>query len=235
MSAVEIVATPADPNANSYVTVAQADAYHAASLDGQEWLDADSPRALALIAATRTIDTRLRLRGEPLHPTQARHWPTHEERWQTVGQEEITADLDTAVDLDHEALRENSEKVQAADGTTFDRDTDYEIDHEDGTITALSSGDMTQGTTYYIQYQYTGIPAIVRAATCEQALYMLQQSETPELIDRQLAQAQGVRHISLDGVSETYGGPTTELCPTAQSLLAPYIDRTARITGRGGK
>ena len=232
---VTIEATPGHGAANSYVTVAEADAYHNASMTAAAWDEHDGDsRARALITATRQIDA-LRLCGDPLLSTQALHFPTVDDRYQTVGHEDFTADHDTAVQLDHTQIRSDSETVEDSGGTTYTRDDDYEIDYDDGTITALSSGEMTDAETFTICYGYTGIPQPVRNAACEQALHLLEQQAALDLIDRVALQAQGVRTIAVDGISETYGGPIGELCIAAQRLMRGYIQRTARILGRGAR
>jgi hypothetical protein len=54
---MSLVATPGASNANSYATVAEADAYHATRLHSETWLDATaSEKTAALIMATRLLD-----------------------------------------------------------------------------------------------------------------------------------------------------------------------------------
>lgn len=70
------------------------------------------------------------------------------------------------------------------------------------------------------------IPANVRAAVCEQALWLLQQREAPDLLDRRALQAQGVAAISIDGHAETFGKPQSGrvgIAPLAWEQIKPYV------------
>jgi len=92
----------------------------------------------------------------------------------------------------------------------FPRSTDYDTD----------------GETYII-------PDDIEDAICEQAMYLLQQQANPELLDRRTLQAQGVRSISLDGVSESYGGRLADgFSASARHLLEPFTRRTAKLKTR---
>ena len=76
------------------------------------------------------------------------------------------------------------------------------------------------------------LPAVAWAQ-CEQALWRLGKQASPDLVDREALQAQGVTAISLDGVSETYGGSGSGgLAPAAQRLLSWLRKRGARILPR---
>lgn len=68
-----------------------------------------------------------------------------------IDDEEWTSSHDVAVALAHQAIIQYSETV--SDGTTdYTRDTDYTMDYVAGTITALSTGSLTDATAYYIDY-----------------------------------------------------------------------------------
>jgi len=73
-----------------------------------------------------------------------------------VTDESFTSDFDTAVSLDQNALIQYSEIVaDDTDHTTvYTRDTDYEMNYTSGTITVLSTGSMSDATTYYTDYLY---------------------------------------------------------------------------------
>jgi|GEM_PF-5432843 len=59
----------------------------------------------------------------------------------------------TAVSLHGSPIQEFSERVKSTSGATiYTRDTDYEMDYTNGTITLLSSGSMSTSTTYLIDY-----------------------------------------------------------------------------------
>lgn len=157
-----IDATVAGSASNSYITLADADAYFANLLGGSDWAAFTSDqRQRALISATLVIE-RLQLRGKQYDRTtpQALHFP---------------------------------------------RIGEYEI------------------------------PAAIQRAQCEQALWMLQQQAEPELFDRAALRAQGVTSMSLDGLSESYGGAqhADGLSPIVRSMLRPYVATAAHIMPRG--
>lgn len=159
-----IDATVAGESSNSYITLADADAYFANSLGGSDWAAFTSDkRERALISATLVIE-RLQLRGKQYDRTtpQALHFP---------------------------------------------RITDFAYE----------------------------IPAAIQRAQCEQALWMLQQQAEPELFDRAALRAQGVTSMSLDGLSESYGGAqhADGLSPIVRSMLRPYVATAAHIMPRG--
>lgn len=63
------------PNAESYVSVATADAYHAA-MGNTEWAEAETTaKEVALRRGTQYIDTRYAFVSEPRNATQALAWP----------------------------------------------------------------------------------------------------------------------------------------------------------------
>ena len=66
-------ATPSGANANSYVTVAQADTYFAGRLNASAWTESGDQEA-ALIHATRWLD-HFDYRGERAVPRQPLKWP----------------------------------------------------------------------------------------------------------------------------------------------------------------
>jgi hypothetical protein len=79
-----------------------------------------------------------------------------------ITDETFESDHDVAVSLDNVAIVQYSETV--ADDTdhtnVYTRDTDYEMDYINGTITVLSTGTMADATDYYIDYLHydTGSP-----------------------------------------------------------------------------
>jgi hypothetical protein len=71
-----IIATPGATNANSYCTMAEADAYHEAHLYASTWDDAeDDNKIAALIWATRLLDEQVDWKGYITSMTQALRWP----------------------------------------------------------------------------------------------------------------------------------------------------------------
>ena len=128
--------TVGGPNANSYVSVADADAYIALRLNSSEWTAADTAtKQAALVTATSMLDEMFAWRGEPATTTQALHWP-------------------------------------ATDATD------------------CAGGEINDAT----------IPAAVKNATCEQALYLLKfdATQTPTAI------MQGLKSASVGSISSEF-------------------------------
>ena len=70
-----VIATPGASDANSYLTVAEANAYHASRLFNDVWLNADdATKETALIWATRVLD-REEWKGYRTEEIQALRWP----------------------------------------------------------------------------------------------------------------------------------------------------------------
>lgn len=64
------------PNANSYVTVAEAEAYIETRLNSAEWTDASADlKAIAVLNATRSIDVNMEWAGYRATQAQALDWP----------------------------------------------------------------------------------------------------------------------------------------------------------------
>lgn len=64
-------------NANSYVSVADADTYHDSRLHSEAWAGTDADKGRALIWATRLLDEQIEWLGYKTKTTQALGWP----RW----------------------------------------------------------------------------------------------------------------------------------------------------------
>ncbi len=80
MSAPALVATPAAVNANTYATLAEANAYHTARLHNEEWTAAavtDDTKNAALLWATRTLDDMFQWVGRKQSKEQALDWPRY--------------------------------------------------------------------------------------------------------------------------------------------------------------
>ena len=72
--------------------------------------------------------------------------------------EMLTADLDTAVALLHRLVYAASVTVKNAPGTiTYTEDDDYEVDYPEGTIAALTGGDIVDGQTLAVTYTYAAV------------------------------------------------------------------------------
>ena len=71
-----LIATPGAANANSYATVAEADTYHDAHLYGSTWTALTSDqKTVALIMATRMLDSLYTWAGLAANEDQALLWP----------------------------------------------------------------------------------------------------------------------------------------------------------------
>ena len=82
-----------------------------------------------------------------------------------VDDEDFTADTGVAVSLANHPIKYGSEVVKTTNGvTTYTRDTDYTMDYSNGTITALSTGSMTE-TGYHISYTKSQIAVDLSAIT----------------------------------------------------------------------
>ena len=110
-----------------------------------------------------------------------------------VSGERFTASNDF-VSLANTRLINGSETVYDDDGTQFDRGTDYQIQSRDGTIRQLSGGNLVEGDTYRVDYEFEvqgsfadddvseprelveDIPALTSVRACEQAAFALYQT-----------------------------------------------------------
>lgn len=78
------------------------------------------------------------------------------------------------------------------------------------------------------------VPQNVKAAVCEQAYYLLTKRDNPDLLPREELRARGVRSVSLDGLSESYGNAQIPdgIAPAAYRLIRPYLDRSIHVEPR---
>jgi len=83
----------------------------------------------------------------------------------TVTDEHFTADTGVAVALTYHPIKYGTDVVRTTDNvTTYTRDTDYTMDYSNGTITALSTGSMTEIATH-ISYEKSKIAVDLSAIT----------------------------------------------------------------------
>ena len=68
------------------------------------------------------------------------------------------------------------------------------------------------------------IPADLRAAGCEQAVWLLGKQSAPDLVDRDALQAAGVKQLTVDGLAEVYGPREVPagICPAAWERLRHF-------------
>jgi len=81
------------------------------------------------------------------------------------------------------------------------------------------------------------IPPSVLSAVCEQAFWLLERAMNAPLVDRAQLQVEGVRQISMDGLSEAYthSGIPLGIAPTAWVRIRPYVQQAYRTrVGPGG-
>jgi len=73
------------------------------------------------------------------------------------------------------------------------------------------------------------VPDGIEYATCELALYLLRGQRSPDLVDRERLQEQGVRKFNVDGVAEQYRNGVWDNFPRrVRKLLRPFIDSGGR-------
>ncbi|MBM3476860.1 MAG: hypothetical protein FJX75_26605 [Armatimonadetes bacterium] len=73
------------------------------------------------------------------------------------------------------------------------------------------------------------IPDGVEYAACELALHLLREHKSPDLVDRERLQEQGVRRFNLDGITEQYANGVWDNFPRrVRKLLRPFIDSGGR-------
>jgi hypothetical protein len=71
-----VIETPADPNANSYVTLLEANAYMETRLHSDVWATfSDDQKNASIISATSWLDACFRWTGTPTTTTQVLGWP----------------------------------------------------------------------------------------------------------------------------------------------------------------
>lgn len=73
-----MITTAGDVNADSYVSVEEADSIVESSVDRSAWPEDDEDKEAALIEATRIIDSQFRWVGVIASDTQALRWPRSE-------------------------------------------------------------------------------------------------------------------------------------------------------------
>lgn len=75
--ALVFISTPKASNANSFCTIAEADAYHDGHLYADDWLTTTAEKEKALVMATRIIDRSYYWEGIPTTAEQALQWPRY--------------------------------------------------------------------------------------------------------------------------------------------------------------
>lgn len=119
---------------------------------------------------------------------------------QPIRREPITADVGNAVELNEARLQERSETVRSADSDTdYTRGDDYDVSWQDGTITAISGGNISDGESLEVDYSFqprgshvasgagsdprtevVNIPGLSSERACGLAAYrIVQETKTP--------------------------------------------------------
>jgi len=76
--------------------------------------------------------------------------------------EEVSANHGTFVALDQDNLVAGGEAVTDGAGTQYERGTDYEMDYLDGELKTLSAGNITDGDTLTLRYQYKPVESYTK-------------------------------------------------------------------------
>ena len=109
-----LIATPGAVDANSYATLAEANLYHAATLNAAVWTDAnDATKETALQWATRLLDEQVEWVGEIASAEQALRWP----RFDAYTPDGIALDSDSIPTFLRNATAELAKQLIAGDRT----------------------------------------------------------------------------------------------------------------------
>lgn len=73
---------------------------------------------------------------------------------QEVQNETVTANVGNYTTLDGYYIQENSETVYNSTGATMSEGTDYELNYDEGSIKALSGGDIADGSEINATYDW---------------------------------------------------------------------------------
>lgn len=112
--ACTLVPTVGAADANTYATIAQADAYHEAHLYGSEWTDtAETKKCQALQMATRLLDRMFDWHGSVVTDAQALLWP----RYDVYGANGLVVDSDALPPELVTATAELARQLLASDRT----------------------------------------------------------------------------------------------------------------------
>lgn len=178
--AATLTCTPGGGSDNSYISLADADAYFANGLRAEVWEAWTSDqRTRALVEATQQIE---RLGGSRVSTDSANRSRFRGEPYESL--------------LSDQCLH-------------FPRTTDLD---EGGSII---------------------VPQGVKDAVCEQAYFLLKKQDEPDLLDRADLQRQGVKSVSVDGLSESYGATEVPdgIAGEAWEHIRQYVVRNFYVRG----
>lgn len=231
MSVSNIIATPAHPQANSYVTVAEATQYFADRDNSTSWTGASADqKSQALIEATRLVDA-YRFHGCKLKEWQRLEFP----RYHKTTVLSLTPKTVGATTLQNDSIMKKMsyppdffkygavwfyDENQAAYGQ-FRLVTAF--DHLTGILTLESALSPLPDTLSSFQL-WTGIPYEVKWAVCETALAIIEDLITSQAngnIKRQKLDTEEVEYFD-QSIQEI------QLTLKAKQLLLPYINTSGR-------
>lgn len=238
MSVSTLIATPAHPQANSYISLAEANQYCEDQYGTTSWSTAsDSNKTKALIAATRIIDG-LRFHYERLKDTQRLEFPRNDAYVFTSVPQSATNAVNGTVtnsnlaDLDY--MPDDFWNYGAiwfyGQGNTNQNRYYLITDFDSATGTVTISGTFAVNLTATDNFQLIQeIPPEVKWAVCETAESIL----AGTLIQQNDS---NVKSQTLGDESVTYFDRSVQgvnLPGKAQDLLRPYISTVAHVATRG--
>jgi len=229
-----INATPKSAEANSYISIAEADAYMAETLHGADWAAASSAnKEKALLFATRVIDS-FSFHGFKFRGKQKLKLPTVGYTRQATGRIEqvisqtkfIVSNLNDRNNYSDTYWLYGGFEMTSGEAQYRDKlVTGYNIETVEITIeSAFLVGTVAVGDQFTITQE---IPEPVKQATVELGLVLVQ-SKDPLNFDPRVTQ------YSVGDVSETFGitkDGQYVLPPRVMTLLAPYVKTTEHGIG----
>lgn len=236
---VTIISTPTHPDANSYLTVSEADAMISSRPNTQNWgdLSADQ-KAYALIMATdqinsfRFFDDKYYHNARDYRLEQSLVFPQRKSRSAKVKVDSAESDSVTCAQLVDRinmpdnywkdgalVVSNNTGKGQIRQISAFDMAT--------GKVTVSEAFTVTPDSTSYVTLIYK-IPDKVKLAVVEQALFLSSGGG-----ERSQLQAEGVKSYSIGDLSETFAdrGASGEMPVSVQAkaYLKGLISKVGRI------
>jgi len=205
-----LVTTPSDPNADSYVTLAEANAYFADRSDIANWSAlTDAQKEAVLKLATKQIDT-FRFHGDPIRPTPNWYRDKQKLKFPRNTARNKSGVVDSAganYIIDNARANEATEPddfwndgcVIITEGTGRGQTrkiSDFEMATGKVTVDANWTTNPDETSQYRI---VEAIPQEVKDATCEQTLYLTNGGG-----ERQKMQSEGVKSYSIGDLSETF-------------------------------
>ena len=119
----------------------------------------------------------------------------------------FTSNHGTAATLANKPIRFGSETVTTVGGSSaFARNTDYEIDYVNGTITTLSSGTMANATAHEIDYKLDGtmvdISSLLTEPTAIERVDVLRSDQVPQIFEGWSLHGDFLMITSMEGNSQ---------------------------------